>query len=241
MRWLATALLLALASPASSPPSSVDEILARYAAARGGAERWKKLQGIELQGTFTYFSEEAPFKLLRHRPNHYRFESEMLGKTTVLAYDGAKAWRIYPLYGIEAPAPVEEPDLAILLREAELEPPLLDARAKGHRIELLGRSEVDGQETLALRVTLKSGRIETWHLDPKSFLEIAIDAKTFDFSQRREEMAERSFFSDFRLLEGLVIPHRIEKEYGARHTVLAVDRVQLNPPLTAGEFSAPSP
>jgi hypothetical protein len=239
VRWLVIALTLALAPPAS-PPSAVDEILARYAAARGGAERWEKLQAIELQGTFTYFSEEAPFTLLRKRPNHYRFESKMLGKTTVLAYDGTKAWRIYPLYGIEAPAPVTEPDLALLLRDAELEPPLLDARAKGHRVELLGRSEVDGQEALALQVTLKSGRVETWHLDPKSFLEIAIDAKTFDFSQRGEEMAERSFFSDFRVVEGLVLPHRIEKEYGARHTVLAVERIQLNPPLAKGAFSEPA-
>jgi hypothetical protein len=235
----ATALALALA--AAAPTATVEEILARYAAAHGGIERWEKLETIELTGTFTYFSEEAPFTVLRKRPSLYRFESKMLGKKTVVAYDGTLAWRIYPLYGIEAPAKVEEPDLALLLREAELEPPLLRARDKGHTVELVGRGEVDGQETLALEVTLKSGRVETWHLDPRTFLEVAVDARTFDFSQRGDEMAERSFFSDFRAVDGLVIPHRVEKEYGARHTVLAVEHVRLNPTLGAEAFSMPAP
>jgi hypothetical protein len=236
---LATALALVLAEGA--PAATLDEILARYAAAHGGIEQWGKLESIELAGTFTYFSEEAPFIVLRKRPNAYRFESKMLGKKTVVAYDGTSAWRIYPLYGIEAPAKVEEPDLALLLREAELEPPLLRAREKGHAVELVGRGDVDGQETLALKVTLKSGRVETWHLDPRTFLEVAVDARTFDFSQRGDEMAERSFFSDFRAVEGLVIPHRVEREYGARHTVLAVEHVRLNPPLAAEAFSMPAP
>lgn len=239
MKLLAAALVLALA-PAREP-LPVEEVLGRYAAARGGADRWTALQAMELAGTFTYFSEEAPFTLLRKKPGLYRFESKMLGKRTVVAHDGARGWRIYPLYGIEAPATIEEPDMALLLREAELEPPLLNPRAKGHQVEVLGRGEVDGQETLALKVTLKSGRVETWHLDPKTYLEVAIDARTFDFSQRGDEMAERSFFSDFRTVEGLVIPHRVEKEYGARHTVLAVERVKLDPPLAEGAFSAPAP
>jgi hypothetical protein len=65
-------------SPAT-PTLTVDEIVARYEAARGGRERWRALRSIEMEGTFTSFSEDAPFTLRRKRPNLYRFDSRMTG------------------------------------------------------------------------------------------------------------------------------------------------------------------
>jgi hypothetical protein len=53
-------------------------------------------------------------------------------------------------------------------------------------------------------------------------------------------MEERAYFSDFRTVDGLVIPHRIEREYGARHTVTKVEKVRLNPELEDGVFAMPA-
>lgn len=50
---------------------------------------------------------------------------------------------------------------------------------------------------------------------------------------------ERAYFSDFRKVDGLVIPHRIEKEFGARHTVTKVERIRVNPDLEDTVFAMP--
>ncbi|HYO11956.1 MAG TPA: PQQ-binding-like beta-propeller repeat protein [Thermoanaerobaculia bacterium] len=221
-------------------PQSVEEIVARYEAARGGRERWRALRSIEMAGTFTSFSEEAPFTLRRKRPNLYRFDSRMTGKEMTVAQDAQGPWWIYPLYGIESPQKTQEPPAVMTARDAEIEPALLGYKEKGHKVVLAGRGDVSGQETLRLELTRPNGWVESWHLDPRTYLEVAVDSKVFDYSQLPQEMQERAYFSDFRTVDGLVIPHRIEKEYGARHTVTVVDKVRVNLEMADGVFAMPT-
>lgn len=230
-------------SPASPTPTlALEEVLARYEAARGGRERWRALRSIEMKGTFTSFSEEAPFTLRRKRPNLYRFDSRMIQKEMILAQDARGPWWLYPLYGVESPAKMEEaPVVVMTARDAEIEPALFGYQEKGHKVVLAGRGDVSGQETLRLELTRSNGWVETWHIDPRTYLEVAVDSKVFDYSQTSEAMQERAYFSDFRTVDGLVIPHRIEKEYGARHTVTRVERIRVNPEVEGGVFAMPAP
>ena len=57
-------------------------------------------------------------------------------------------------------------------------------------------------------------------VDPGTFLEVARLSRTTDFGQ---EMDLWTYFSDFRDVQGIVNPHRIEMEYGTRHVVREVD------------------
>ncbi|HEX5720239.1 MAG TPA: PQQ-binding-like beta-propeller repeat protein [Thermoanaerobaculia bacterium] len=229
-------------SPATPTPAlTLEEIVARYEAARGGRERWRALRSIEMEGTFTSFSEEAPFILRRKRPNLYRFDSRMTRKETVIAQDAQGPWWLYPFYGIESPVKMEDVSSAVMTaRDAEIEPALFGYQEKGHKVVLAGRGNVSGQETLRVELTRSNGWVETWHLDPRTYLEVAVDSKVFDYSQMPQEMQERAYFSDFRTIDGLVIPHRIEKEYGARHTVTRVERIRVNPEVEDGVFAMPA-
>jgi hypothetical protein len=233
-------------APATSPSLttselSLEQVVARYEAARGSRERWQTLRAIEMEGTFTSLSEAAPFTLRRKRPNLYRFDSRMIQKEMVLAQDAQGPWWIYPLYRIESPARVEDPQMVVLTaRDAEIEPALVGYREKGHRVALAGRGDVNGQETLRLELTRPNGWVETWHLDPRTYLEVAVDSRVFDYSQLPQEMIERAYFSDFRTVEGLVVPHRIEREFGARHTVTKVETVRVNPDLEDRGFAMPA-
>lgn len=230
-------------SSSATPTLTLEEIVARYEAARGSRERWRALRSIEMEGTFTSFSEDAPFTLRRKRPNLYRFDSRMIQKEMILAQDDQGPWWLYPLYGIEKPVKTEAPPHADVMtaRDAEIEPALLGYQEKGHKVVLAGRGDVSGQETLRLELTRSNGWVETWHLDPRTYLEVAVDSKVFDYSQLPQEMQERAYFSDFRTVDGLVIPHRIEKEYGARHTVTVVEKIRVNPEVEDKVFAMPAP
>ncbi len=229
------------AGTSPSPATTLEDVVARYEAARGGRERWRALRSIEMEGTFTSFSEEAPFTLRRKRPNLYRFDSRMTRKEMILAQDAQGPWWLYPLYGVDSPAKMEEaPVVVMTARDAEIEPALFGYQEKGHKVVLAGRGDVSGQETLRLELTRSNGWVEAWHLDPRTYLEVAVDSKVFDYSQLPQEMQERAYFSDFRTVEGLVIPHRIEKEYGARHTVTKVEKIRVNPEVEDGVFAMPA-
>lgn len=211
--------------PAALP--TIEQATARYATARGGLANWQTVRSLTFAGTYTSFSIDVPFTLERLRPDRYRFDSNTLKQPFTHGHDGGGAWWVFPPYGIEWAQRTPPPDAGLIAREAEFEPPLLRWREKGHKAEVVGRGEIDGQETLILRLTRKDGAVETWHLDPATFLEVTVDSTVWDYTQRGDSMPQRSYFSDFRPVEGVILPFRIEREYGARHTVMAVDKVSV--------------
>lgn len=229
----------ALAAPLASRAQTVEDVVARYVAARGGIEAWRSIASLAFSGSFESFSREEPFTLSWKRPGFYRFDTTMQGRPLILAVDGESPWWVHGLYGIETAARPEAPDDGLLRREAQIEPPLMDFAGKGHKVELLGRGEVDGSATIDLKLTLATGEVETWHLDAETYLEVAIDSTTYDYTQTGEPISQRTYLSDFRQVRGVRIPHQIEREYKARYTKLVVEKVEVNPDLPDERFRMP--
>jgi hypothetical protein len=157
----------------------------------------------------------------------------MLGRKITVVHDGSATWWIHPLLRIEQPAAVPEAHAALARRAAEFESPLVDAAAKGNKVELLGKEEIDGQPAFKLNVTRKDGAEETWYLDASSYLELARFDRTLDLPDPKDRW---TYYSDFRTVEGLVIPHRQDQEYSIRHVSLTVEKVQVNPEIDPGRF-----
>lgn len=230
-------LLLALAVPALASAQTVDEVLDRHAAAKGGLDRWRAVRSLTVSGTLTAFSQPGPFVVEWTRPDRYRSEQTIFGMKVIEAIDGTAAWWINPLAGSEEPAAVPEQGVKYAKRDAEYESPLIDAKAKGNKVELLGPGDVDGQPALKLDVTRKDGSKETWFLDPKTFLEIARLDRKFDMGRENERW---TYFSDFRPVDGLVIPHHIEEEFSIRHVATDIEKVQINPEIDPARFKMPA-
>lgn len=238
--WIAAlcgaALCLPPAALAAEP--TLDQVLAGYAKARGGEAAWQKVQSLTMSGSFSSFSHRKPFTFNAMRPGYYYFESESLRGRMVHAVDADGPWWIMPAIGEPLWSKrIQPPHKPLIARAGLFEPPLLGAVAKGHAVKLLGAGDIDGMPTVDLEVTLATGEKEIWHLDPKTYLEVAIDATTFDFTQSGGPIAERTYFEDFRTAGGIVLPYRVQKEYLARYTLLEVQDVAINPPLEAATFT----
>lgn len=224
-------LILALLAPAAGA-QTLDEVLAKHEAAHGGLDKWRAVNTLIVTGTEGIFSNSVPFVYEWRRPDLSRFEHSILGKKMTIGHDGTVTWWVHELFEITTPTAVSEG--AVLARHmAEFESPLLDAAAKGHKVELLGKDEVDGQPAWKLKVTRKDGFEETWYLDPSTGLELARFDTTLDLPEAKERW---TWYSDFRTVEGLVIAHRQDQEYSIRHVSLTVEKVQVNPEIDPGRF-----
>ena len=238
-----TASLLITPAHAETPPlPTVEEVLAGYAQARGGADRWEKAQAITLEGIYATFSEKHPFTLLRARPHHYRFDFTMLGNSATHARDAHGTWWTYPLLGVaEATRLSEGPYRAQIERASWFAPPLIGAPENGVTVTVRGHADVDGMPALDVGVTLPDGTEETWFLDPTTYLEIAIDRSVHDHSQGPNPMPLRAFFADFRAVAGLVLPHRVDLEFGARLEVMEVQSATVPTAIETARFAGPTP
>jgi hypothetical protein len=229
-------LVLTLLPPAAGA-QTVDEILAKHAAAHGGLEKWRAVKSLIITGTQVAFSTPAPFVYEWQGPESSRFEQSMLEYKITYVHDGTTTWWIHPILEAAQPAAVPETHAALARRAAEFVSPLLDAQAKGNKVELLGKDEVDGQPAWKLKVTRKDGAEETWYLDPATGLEMARFDRTLDLPEPKDRW---TWFSDFRSVDGLVIAHQQEQEYSIRNVSLRVEKVQINPPIDPARFRMPA-
>lgn len=225
-------LVLSLLAPAAGA-QTLDEVLAKHAAAHGGLDKWRAVNSLTITGTQVMFSEASPFLYEFRRPDLSRFEQMMLGQKMTIGHDGKVTWWIHPIFEITKPTAVTDTGAVLARHAAEFESPLIDAAAKGNKVELLGKDAVDGQPALKLKVTRKDGFEETWYLDPSTHLELARLDTTLDLPEAKERW---TYYSDFRAVEGLVIAHRQDQEYSIRHVSLTVEKVQVNPEIEAGRF-----
>lgn len=224
--------LLAAAAGATGG-QSLDEVLAKHAAAHGGVEKWRAVNSLIVTGTQVAFSNPAPFVFEWRRPDSVRFEQSILGQKITVVHNGSATKWIHPILGAAQPADVPEAHAALARRAVEIESPLVDAAAKGNKVELLGKADVDGQPALKLKVTRKDGAEETWYLDPSSYLEVARFDRTLDLPDPKDRW---TYYSDFRTVDGLVIAHRQEQEYSIRNVSVTVEKVQVNPEVDPGRF-----
>jgi hypothetical protein len=217
---------------------TVDEIVARYVEARGGAERWRQVETLRLRGSYSAFSFRSDFTLIAQRGDLYRLDFDLLESPAIRARDGEGPWGLHKLLWPE-PTRVDGPYKPQMERESSFGPLLLDYESKGIAVESAGAGEVDGRGTTNLLVTLTDGQRETWFLDAESFLEVAIDSQVVDFTQAGEPVAQRTFFDDFRDVDGLVLPHQIDLEFNHRLESMTVKEVEVNPEIDPARFSPP--
>jgi hypothetical protein len=214
---------------------TLDDVLSRYDRARGGKARWEAVGSLVLRGQQETFSETAPFTLVRARPGRMRWEYVAMGKPVVVAWNGDAGWWVEPLFG-PWPTPLPTQNRKMLARDASIVPPLLSWRENGDRLELVGEATLQGRRTIELKLSRSDGEEEAWHLDPETGLEVARRSTGSDYGQPMEQW---TYYSDFRAVDGLVLPHRVDLEYGIRAVALTVEAVEVGTTVDPAIFRLP--
>lgn len=237
---LAAALPLVAAARLAADELGADEVVRRSIAAQGGQESWDALRSLIVKGSFSTFSAENPFTLYLERPAHYRFEHKYGDFDMTYGFDGQIAWWSTTAFYSEASWPIEVPlhYRTQIAGDAIFGGPLLDHDERGHGIELIGRTDLDGEGVFEIQVTLANGSQETWYLDAETFLPAARVSPGADIDRPLERW---SYFSDYREVAGVRMAHRIEIEMGSRFQLMEIDEVEANAEIDGALFALPIP
>src|SRR6185369_16823519 len=166
--------LLVLAAPTRA--DNVDDVVAKNIAARGGAARLHAIKNVRSTGKLVFGTGEgaveADWATLTTHSGKSRSEVSLQGLTQIQGYDGKVGWNLSPFGGRRDAQRASADETKVLAQGADLEGPLVDYKAKGHRVELLGTEDVDGTPAIKLRLTRRDGDVEYIYLDPDSYLEV---------------------------------------------------------------------
>ncbi len=237
--WVGLTVAAAAAAPAPDP--SADEIVARHLAARGGLAAIRAITTVQMIGSMRPpgFDAKLAYQELIARPGSVRIDATLQGLTVVQAYDGAAGWQVQPFQGRKDAETVSADDLKSLQEEADFEDALIDYRAKGSVVSNLGRIDVDGAPTWALRVTLRNGDEQTYFIDPDAWLTVRMVTLQ---KVRGAEVVTQTDYGDYEKVDGVYFPFEVASgpRGSSAQQRITYDRILTNVRAPAALFARPS-
>jgi outer membrane lipoprotein-sorting protein len=218
---------------------SVDDIVNKSIDARGGLDKLKAITTISMTGTATIGPGiQAPVTVKQKRPSAVRMEFTIQGKALVQATDGKSPWMINPFEGSSDPQTMPADDAKDLDEQADIDGPLVDYKAKGNTVELVGKEDLEGSQVYKLKLTRKSGDVEYLYLDAGTYLEVKETNKRM---QQGQEITIDTFMSNYKPVAGVLFPYSIEaKQGGTTQFQVTIDTVEVNKPVEDSIFKMPS-
>jgi hypothetical protein len=241
---LVSSVLTGLIVPTALAQSlTVDQIIEKNIAARGGLEAWRDVQTMTMTGKMDAGSSknvQLPFVLKLKRPQMSRLEIELGGKKALQIYDGENGWKVRPFLGRNEVEPYTTAEMHIAGEQAELDGYLIDHEAKGIKVELMGTDPVEGHDAYRLQLTMKDGQVRHLWVDAKSFLELKIEdpPRSLDGKMHNAETYYRNYTS----IGGLMIPFVFETvvENVRPSRKITVESVAVNPKFEENAFARPN-
>jgi outer membrane lipoprotein-sorting protein len=240
MRRSSAALAIVLFSAAVAAAQSADEIVNKSIAARGGLEKIKAVNSVRLTGRINLGPEiEGMLLAEMERPGKMREQVTVGDKSVIRTTDGSTGWSLNQFAGQEIAVQLSAEEMAMMAQKADFDRPLVDYQAKGNKIELLGQEPVEGKPAYKLKVTLKDGQVRYDYIDAGSFQEVKWEGQIV---VEGKQVNAKSIFSDYRLVDGVMYPFRIdsETEGSPNKQVINFDKVEINPHLDAADFAKPA-
>jgi hypothetical protein len=219
---------------------TADELVNKNIQAKGGLDKIKAAKTRMAVGKVKGArGRVAVFKQMNMRPDLVRQDLSIQGMTAVQAYDGSVGWQTQPFRGRKDPELMGEDTLRDLLLAADFDGPLVDYAEKGNKIEYLGHDEVDGDDALRLKVTLKNGDILYYYLDPDTYLEIRKEIQQFVRGSVRERVVD---LGSYKPVDGVMYPFSISE--GSKSNpdaqVISLEKIEANVALRDSDFALPA-
>ena len=240
-RWIAAASFamfvaaVTTVSTAGVPAGqSVDEIVAKNIEANGGLTRLRAVQTMKQTAKVAMQGMEATMTVFLKRPTKVRQEIAIAGQTVVNAFDGVTPWMLNPMVpGSTRPMIVSGPQADMLREQGDFEGPLVDYKAKGFTLELIGVESLGERKVHHLRMVSPSRQTVHLYIDAQTSLAVKRVTEVDALKLEQE-------FSDYRVVDGMRVPFVIRLlTNGVPQSEFRVQSVEFNLPMDDAIFRMP--
>lgn len=222
-------------APATAALPKADVLIDKFVAATGGEAAYKKLNSLYTKGTMeiTAMGIKGSFESHSKAPNKNAVFMKMTGVGDfVEIFDGAKAWSADPINGAREKTGEElaqtklNSDFYRFIQFKELFP----------KRETKGVEKVEGSDAYA--VVMTAGDItETYYFDQKTNYIVRIDRILVSPEGKQPT---RVFLSDYRKVEGVLMPFVTRLETSAFNVLLKSEEIKANVPVDEAKFAKPT-
>ena len=238
---------LSVLNTSAAAAQSVDEIVTKHIAARGGYEKIKAIQTIKITRTVATPFSSVAVVTYKKRPNLVRFDQTPKGQTvtTPRGINADGAWDI-----VQGKVVMRPENVALEGRETDgdFDGLLVDWKEKGHTVVLDGTEIISGSEAHKLKVTTKGGSVRHVFIDVKTFMETGLSGTVLlpgmDPRTKQPRTQQSAWtYGDFKPINGVMFPHSVDEERTAGGVTQSLahftEKIEVNVPIEDGFFAPP--
>ncbi len=217
---------------------TVDEVIQKYAAKLGGLDAFNKIKTAKMTGVTTTQGMDLPvtIQVINGKAVRTDVNVEAMNIQIISAYNNGKGWTLNPLAGATTPTDVAGgPELNELKTQSMLAPALMDYKARGSKVELLGQEDVEGIKTYKIKLTTKEdAKVTTFYISTADYTLIKTESERDMMGQT---VTVESFYSDLKEFNGIkVFMTRTQKIDGEEFQTTKLETIELNVPIDEKVF-----
>lgn len=236
---IAAGALACVALCAAAAAQTVDELVAKHVAARGGYDKLKAVQTIKITRTVATQFSNVKVVIYKKRPNLFRAEQTAPSQPMVpRGLNADAAWDTIQGRVVQRPAPAAAETRDI---DGDFDGLLVDWKDKGHTVTFEGKEPMAGGDAYKLKVTTKGGAVRDVYLDAKTYLERRQTGITILPNNRRENTTLD--FSNYKAVEGLQFAFNIDEDRTGPQITQSfatyTEKIELNVPIDNALFATP--
>ena len=222
----------------SASAQTVDEVIQKYAANLGGLEAFNKIKTVKITGTYTTQGMDLPMTTQIINGKASRTEVTAMGNTVIRAYKDGKGWTQNPFTGINTPTEVTGTDLAEYKAQSNIASPLMDYKARGHQVELVGQETVEGIKTYKIKLTDKNdGKASFYYVNATDYSLVKTESER-EFQGQTVNV--ETFLSNVKDFNGIKYSMtRLSKIDGQVFQSINYSSVEFNVPVDEKIFDMP--
>jgi hypothetical protein len=208
---------------------TVDEIISKHIAALGGKENLNKIQNVVMEGTMNIQGNDIALTLTRVNKKLNRQDISAMGMNGFDMTTDKEGWKYMPFQGMQKPEPKTEDEVKKAQSGLDVNGPLLDYAAKGNKVELQGKEDVEGAACYKLKITFASGKEVTYYIDLASSMIIRIKETR---KMNGEDVEMVTDLSDYKDVEGVKMAFTITQQIGT----ISISGIKVNQTIPDSAF-----
>jgi hypothetical protein len=221
---------------------TVDEIISKNLKAIG-QDNLMKAQTIKTTGKMTQGGIEFLLTSYEKRPDLDRAEMEVQGVKIIIVREKNTGWMINPMTGSSDPQDLPAEMISSMIDQGTDDPainwdnPFFTWKEIGATPTLIGREDMQGTPVYNIKFTFKDNHVVNYFLDAARF--IVLKTKSTETAQGQTYESETRY-SDFKELDGVLYPGRIENLVNGQVSTVAVSqKVEFNLDFDDSLFKKP--
>lgn len=230
MKKIIVAATLLLISTLSVTAQTADEVINKYIDAIGGKAKWLSINSLKIEGQFEVQGVTIPLTMQAINNKASRMDAEFQGMKLIEIITTSAGWSMNGMNGQTSLQPMSSEELKNRLDQLDIQDQLIDYAQKGHKIEMLGKDEVDGTDYFKIKLNTKNEGERIYFIDTKTYLIY----KTESISKvNGQDVKTESKYLDYQTLENGT-KMAFKSEVG--QMMMVVKKVTINPVIDESIF-----